>query len=57
MTETQVSYPLNQVTVVGEAQIADRPWQPLRGLTGVEHKVAVEFRADERRAAPGRPRG
>ncbi|HEX2418507.1 MAG TPA: cupin domain-containing protein [Micromonosporaceae bacterium] len=39
MTETQVSFPLDQVTVVDNSEIRDRPWEPLRGLVGVEHKL------------------
>jgi uncharacterized RmlC-like cupin family protein len=39
MTETQVSFPLDQVTVVDRSEIEDRSWEPLRGLAGVEHKL------------------
>jgi uncharacterized RmlC-like cupin family protein len=39
MTETQVSFPLDQVTVVARTEIEDRGWEPLRGLDGIDHKL------------------
>lgn len=39
MRETVVSYPSDAVTVVARPDIDGRPWEPLRGIAGVEHKV------------------
>jgi uncharacterized RmlC-like cupin family protein len=39
MTETQTSFPLDAVTVLSAADVDRTPWQPLRGLAGVDHKV------------------
>ncbi|MGH3715853.1 MAG: cupin domain-containing protein [Micromonosporaceae bacterium] len=39
MSGTQVSDPAGAVTVRDPAEIERTPWEPLRGLSGVEHKV------------------
>lgn len=38
MSEPQTPPHVSQVTVVAPAEIDRTPWQPLRGLAGVEHK-------------------
>jgi uncharacterized RmlC-like cupin family protein len=39
MSEAGVSFPTDAVTVVDQTSIDGTPWQPLRGLSGVNHKV------------------
>src|SRR5436309_1975874 len=39
MSEVGLSYPAGVVNVVDAAQVEKTPWEPLRGLAGVNHKV------------------
>jgi uncharacterized RmlC-like cupin family protein len=39
MSEAGLSFPTDALTVVGKASIDAQPWEPLRGLAGVNHKV------------------
>lgn len=39
MSEARTSPPAEALTVIGPADVDRMPWQPLRGLAGVEHKV------------------
>src|SRR5438874_13753584 len=39
MSEVGLAFPAGVVNVVDAAEVEERPWQPLRGLAGVNHKV------------------
>ena len=39
MSRTGVPLPTDAVTVLDKRSIDDQPWEPLRGLAGVQHKV------------------
>lgn len=39
MSQTWVPSPTGAVRVLDKRSIESQPWQPLRGLTGIQHKV------------------
>ena len=43
MSQAGVPLPVDAVTVLDRGSIEDQPWEPLRGLAGVQHKVLWRF--------------
>src|SRR5215207_5129590 len=43
MSQAGVPLPIDAVRVLDRGSIEDQPWEPLRGLAGVQHKVLWRF--------------